>query len=236
MNLFDSSIINFLRGFFGKSELFDSTLALMADNSLVKGGVIVSVLWFLWFKKNENAVYVRGRLIMGMVSCIIAVVVARALALLLPYRVRPYLNPDLNFGQPFNKEVQPLDSWSSFPSDHAVMFFSLATCIFLISRRLGLWTYLYVLIFICFPRVYTGYHYATDLLIGGIVGILITVILSTDRISRPIVRKAHQFETFSPGLFYALLFLLTFQIATLFFESRGIVGFLVGLLHHQYIK
>ena len=236
MNVFDSSIINFFHEFFGKSELFDSTLALMADNSLVKGGVVVSVLWFLWFKKNENAVYTRGRLIMGMLSCIIAVVVARSLALSLPYRVRPYLNPALNFAQPIDKQVQPLDSWSSFPSDHAVMFFSLATCIFLISRRLGLWTYLYVFIFICFPRVYLGYHYPTDLLIGAVAGILITIVLSTDRISRPIVRKAHQFETFSPGLFYAMLFLLTFQISTMFFESRGIVGFLVGLFHHQYVK
>jgi undecaprenyl-diphosphatase len=236
MNVFDSSIINFLHGFFGKSEFFDSTLGLMTENNLVKGGVVVAILWYLWFRKNDNVEYNRGRIVVGMLSCIIAVVVARTLALTLPYRVRPYLNPDINFGQHFEKQLQPLDSWSSFPSDHAVMFFSLATCIFLISRRIGLLTYLYVILFICFPRVYLGYHYASDLVVGAIVGILITLILSMNKISKPIVRMANQFATASPGLFYAMIFLLTFQIATMFFESRDIVAFLVGLTHHQYIK
>jgi undecaprenyl-diphosphatase len=231
MNIFDSSIINFLNGFFARSKIFDSAINIIADNDLVKGGAVVSILWYFWFQNNKKISFISGRIIGGLISSIVSVIVARLLALSLPYRVRPYLNPDMKFFHPFEKSVKPLESWSSFPSDHAAMFFALATCIFLISRKVGILTYLYVIFLVCFPRVYLGYHYPTDLLVGGLIGVVVTLIFSNQRFIKSTDIKAEQFRSKYPGLFYALLFLLTFQVANLFFESREILGYLLSLIH-----
>jgi len=145
-------------------------------------------------------------------------------------RVRPILSPSINFKRPFGMETFGLIGWSSFPSDNAVMFFSLATGIFLISRKIGILSYLYVLGVICFPRVYLGYHFPTDILAGAIIGILITFVISLKRISRPITRKVFEFSSRHSGLFYMLTFLLIYEMSTLFGEIRATGIYIYSLL------
>jgi undecaprenyl-diphosphatase len=151
------------------------------------------------------------------------------MALLLPFRARPFLNPDLHFVKPFGMTPEGLETWSSFPSDHAVLFFSLATCIFLISRKSGMIAYLYAFFVVCFPRIYFGLHYPTDILVGAVIGVLITLILSTEKISRPIVQRVFYFSLKYTGLFYVLFTLVLFQIATIFEKTRDIMHSLVDL-------
>jgi undecaprenyl-diphosphatase len=67
-----------------------------------------------------------------------------------------------------------LTSWSSFPSDHAMLWMAVATGIFLVWRGIGVLAILYTVLFICVPRAYLGFHYPTDLLVGAAVGIGIT--------------------------------------------------------------
>ncbi len=221
MNIFDDSIIKFFNSASQKSEFFDSLVDFIVGSNLIKGGLIISTLWFFWFQRSEKLIFRRERVIIALISCLVAIATARFLALVLPFRIRPYLNPQLHFKMPFGNGPKNLATWSSFPSDHAVLFFSLATGIYLISRKTGMLAYLFVILFIGLPRIYMGYHYPTDILIGAIIGILITLAISINKIHQPITQKINKLAYTFPGLFYAIFFLLSYQIVTLFGDSRN---------------
>jgi undecaprenyl-diphosphatase len=228
MQYFDETIINWLNQSFLHNGIFTSLMLLIWDNNLVKGGALIALLWCLWFSDKNYKPNMRAQMISSIIACIVAIIVARALALGLPFRARPFLNPNLFF--PTHLDIG-IEKWSSFPSDHAVMFFSLATGIFLISRKLGILAYTYVLLFICFPRIFLGLHYPTDILVGALIGVFITWLISFPRISQPLTRRILEFSLKYPGIFYALFFLLSFQIAILFDDSRHIVSYMFNQLH-----
>ena len=54
MNYFDDSTINFLNGFSRASEAFDYFMALLISNNFVKGGILMTVLWWFWFRDKKE--------------------------------------------------------------------------------------------------------------------------------------------------------------------------------------
>jgi undecaprenyl-diphosphatase len=201
-------------------------MMLLVDNALLKGGVVVSVLWYLWFRKSDKVNLTRERVIISVISCIIAIFVGRLLARVLPFRLRPLVDPA--FAQFYHNKsmADTFDMASSLPSDHAVMFFALATGIFLISKRLGIFSFLYVFFVICFPRMYLGLHYPTDILAGAVVGIITTLVLASPKLWRPLTERILQISNKYTGLFYVFFFLVSFEISTLFDSLRAIIHFL----------
>ena len=230
MNSFDESIIHFLNSFSRKSMFFDRLMNFIIDDYFIKGGIIVSLFWFFWFHKSNKINYNRKGIIISVLSTFIAIIVAKLLELILPFRIRPAYNPEVIFLRPYRFSDYGLDKWSSFPSDHAVMFFALATGIFLISKKIGTLVYLYVFFIICFPRMYLGLHYPTDILVGALIGIFVTFLVSMLKICDFIVSKVFEFSLKYEGLFYALFFLLSFQIATMFSEIRTMGLYLFDFL------
>ncbi len=229
MNSFDAGIIHFLNSFSQKSMFFDRLMNFIVDDYFIKGAIILSFLWAFWFQKGGKINNKKG-VIIGFLSTFIAIIVGRILELTLPFRIRPVYNPGLTFLRPYRFSEYGLDSWSSFPSDHAVMFFALATSVFLMSKKIGTLVYLYVFLIICFPRMYLGLHYPTDILAGAMIGTLITIFVARFKMGDSIANKILEFSRKYEGLFYALFFLLSFQIATMFFEIRTIGQYLFELL------
>ena len=223
MNYFDSWIIELLNSFSRHSTLFDRLMAHVIDNHYIKGAPFVLVLVFFWFHKSPKILTNQKLILMGLLSSFVSIVIARLLALTLPFRVRPFLNPDLHFLEPYGMTTQGLETWSSFPSDHAVLFFSMATCIFLISRAVGIIAFLYAFFVVCFPRMYFGLHYPTDIIVGGLLGTAITLGLSKKKIMEPLSNKAFYFIQKFPGIFYVLFGLWLFEIATIFEKARDIM-------------
>lgn len=72
--------------------------------------------------------------------------------------------------------VHPLiaeSSWS-FPSEHALFFFGLATAVYLYERRWG-WVFYLGALIVSVARVVAGIHYVSDIAAGALLGVLVAV-------------------------------------------------------------
>lgn len=230
MNPFDQYIIQFINQFAHRSWLFDTCVSVVGDAPFLKGGVLMLVFWWEWFRADDDALRRREILMASFVSCIVALFLARGLANVLPFRLRPLHDPALHFVLPYSASQASLLGWSSFPSDHATLFFALATGLALVSRRIGFAAMAYVFIVICLPRVYLGIHYPTDILVGMILGGGITWL--GNRLRGPICFRGLRWMAVHPSSFYAAIFLISFQIVTLFEDVRTLGGFLLYLVRH----
>jgi undecaprenyl-diphosphatase len=230
MNSFDSSIISFLNGFAHHFQSFDTFVIMLSKNDLLKGGAVVALVWWAWFRPSINRNDNRHYLLCGIIACVLSVGVARTLAHVLPYRERPLRTPAVHFQKPYGTDDQYLINWSAFPSDHAAIFFALAMAILFTWRAAGIVALCHVLVFICLPRIYLGFHYPTDILAGAAIGIAIASLSRFLVVREAVARFAVPWLKDSPATFYACLFILTFQIATIFESTRAIGHFFSYLL------
>ncbi|KAA1000964.1 phosphatase PAP2 family protein [Paraburkholderia panacisoli] len=186
-----------------------------------KGLVLIPVLWWLWCRADERREWTRQIVIATILSGILALFIGRVLADFLPFRARPINTPELHqhFASILHQE-SVLPTWSSFPSDHAMLWMSVAVGIFIISRRVGVLALLYTAIFICVPRAYLGIHYPTDLLAGALIGIVITYGMTRDSIRNLYAPTVLRWMERYPGLSAMLAFVLCLELVTQFDELR----------------
>jgi len=121
-------------------------------------------------------------------------------------------------------------NWSSFPSDHATLFFALAAGLFFVSRGLGTVAAAYVTLVIALPRIFVGWHYPSDILAGALIGATFASLAQhasvRERLAPPILSwgRAH------PQAFHAAFFLLSYQVATLMDDARVLASLALHLL------
>src|SRR6478609_4316077 len=163
MNWLDSWILSHLNLFARKSWVFDQAVAFLSVNYLLKGGVLMAFLWWAWFRSENRDSKERDHIIATVLSCVVALAIGRIMVLTLPFRLRPLHEAGLNFVTPYGVAENALDKLSSFPSDHAVLFFALVTGLFFVSRAMGAVALLYTLVIVVLPRMYLGLHYPTDI-------------------------------------------------------------------------
>jgi undecaprenyl-diphosphatase len=225
MNAFDTSILAYFNGFARTSHHFDNLVWTISENHLLKGAVPITLLWFFWFHKKEKneaaSSLLQEQVIITLLSCFAAIFIGRLLALTLPFRPRPITNIALHFVIPYGIGHRIFEGMSSFPSDHATFILSLATGIWLISKRAGVATLFYVIVLVLLPRIYLGLHYPTDIIAGAVIGVLITLILHNNKtINKLAVTPLIVWSEKSPALFYMLFFLTTYEMASMFDDLR----------------
>jgi len=224
MHSLDATILLHLNSWVGTSWTFDFVLLHLIGSPLLKGGVLVALLWCAW--ERGGARQPAPEIVRTLAGTLVAVVLARGMQNLLPPRPRPLHTPELlesGFELAHNLPSELLREWSSFPSDHAVLFFAVAAAVFLGHRALGAVAFAWALIVTCMPRVYFGLHYPSDILAGAVLGIVVMAAMARLPIPERTGRTISHLAETHRGWFYALLFLLTYQIATLFADARELV-------------
>ena len=146
-----------------------------------------------------------------------ALIVGRALALTLPFQLRPFTRTDLGLSYRMDGGIS---TWNSMPSDHAVMAFALAALLLRVSSLVGLLAALHGVLLVCLPRLYLGLHHPSDLIVGAMVGAFIAYATAwLDRryaFTDPLLR----WERTKPSWFYTIGFFVLFEIAEMFQSFR----------------
>jgi len=203
------------------SQMLDKLMALFAGHTLLKGGVIFAFFWAAWFDNKGNQRERQAILLSGFLGATISLAVARAIAILAPYRERP-IAALAHFQIPYSTSSEDIIHWSSFPSDHAALYVGVSVAILLAAKRLGIIALVYTLVFICLPRMYVGLHYPSDILVGALIGagaVLLTANASSIKVVQPILRYQSQ----NPSLFYMVSFFTTAQLVDMFTVFRKLV-------------
>ena len=231
MNSLDGAITLFVNRFAQRSAGFDQIIVIISNSDLIKGAVVLGVFWAAWFFAKGDIERNRRLLLSAIFGSLLSLLIARILAHEAPLRLRPVLDTALHFRPPIGLPSQTnWTTWSSFPSDHAALFVALAWGVWRVSKPVGTVLFLYIVVMIFFPRLYIGIHYTTDIVAGAALGIAATALLQTAQFSQIVVSPLLSWEKRWPGAFYFLLFLLTFEIATLFWDLRtamSLAGFWV---------
>lgn len=216
----DVGVFLFFKGLWGRSKGFDNIVDLFVDNSLLKAGPILVMIWYLWFVRDPQIARRRASIVSLLAAGCCAALFSVALTKVLPLRPRPMFEPSLG-----STLVSP--DWfrvSSLPSDHAAMFVAMAVGLIFVSRRWGLLALLHTLLFICLPRAYVGLHYVADLTAGALIGAAFAFAFNSEFIRSRISDKVVSFEIHRAPVFYGGMFVLTMEIADLFQGARQVAA------------
>lgn len=217
---FEIQFIQALNQLANQHPLADAVFMKSTRLALVKMFVPVAVLWYLWFQGDGN----RRKVLRGISGAVLAMLLSRLIQNFSPHRPRPAVSGEFAFTMPSG--AIRLD-WSSFPSDTAALGFALAATAFAASRRLGWVSIAWVIAFACFPRLYGGYHYPSDLVAGGLIGWFCVWLASVPtRLGDRACDRVLAFERGSPGIFYFLAFAVGYQLVTLFDDVRMLADLL----------
>ncbi len=221
---FDIVLITAINGLAGQNFTLDSFAVLIRSNPMIKALPLILILSYFWFRRKGDQASTRAKVLATFVLSVTSLFVGRVLAVLLPFRLRPLHQDDVAINMAIGLPEQTLSKWSSMPSDHAILYTTLATCIFCIHKGYGLLALLHVTILVLLPRVFLGLHWPTDILVGAAVGALMTIALMP-WLSRIFEARqtAHRAET-NPGLFYPIAFFLSFQLTTNFDSLRAFLS------------
>jgi len=225
----DVQALTWLHHFIGQSRVFDTLAISGLSSPLVKLGPVVLVICWFWFDAHPHREHRREQLLQALAIAMGALLLGRVLALALPFRIRPAYRLDVDLVYPFE---QGLRTWSAFPSDHAVVAFALAAALSRLSPLVGIWAFAHAAVVISFPRVYFGLHHPSDVIGGALIGIALASLMAW----MPRRRAGHgvlmKLEQERPALFYAVGFVLLYEITTMFDGLRSTVSTVFAMLRH----
>lgn len=225
----NSDVIIWLNQFSQMSASFNKAVDYVQMSPLIKGIPSMGLLWYFWFRDVDNSGRTRRLIVAAIMGCLFALIFARVLNNVITHP-RPIAMPLLHLQQLSGLTAIDLEDkfyLHSFPSDHATMFFSLVTAIFLISRRAGIFAFAYVSILICLPRMYMGLHFPADILGGALLGIFFVLLCTSQPVSRLFQYPIRLLQT-HPAAFQAALFMLSVEMCVMFDHVRPLVKRLFG--------
>lgn len=181
----------------------------VADASILKGAVLVALALSAAARTREPLLRARNCFLLRFSAAALAAIAAgRFFQTVLPHRDRPIV--DLSGWASTNA----FGAESSFPSDHAVFMTAMATAIWFVDRRVGVFAFSWAVVVILLPRILLNYHFPTDILAGAVLGAMLGAAVMSAPVPAPLARRLEAAETTAPHLLYPLAFLLAFALAT----------------------
>ena len=235
----DLSVYYFLSRGHGNWFL-DRLAALQESNALLKSVPLLAAYLYFWFRNGQKQQEQRISIVVSIAGTLVGLFVARMLGTIVPFRIRPMYDPHI-VHVPLSLPI-PADfvDWSSFPSDHAACFCALGFGLIWLSRRLVAPVTLFLLECICLARLYLGIHYASDIVVGAGIGMGTVLLLLRSEWAATLAHPLVALADTRPQLFYPFAFLLTFEMATLFWDARTLVHALLHVTttgpHHRVIS
>ena len=216
----DAFAIRFAARFAHQSPLFDHLYVGVLGRPSYKIAPLVVCIWALWLSKKDRLNARRAAIKAGAAGAL-ALLVGRIIQNFHSERVRPLHANNPDYIAPYGVNPGVLKEWSSFPSDHAALSFAISAGVMSFSRPMGIFCVLWSLFVVCMPRVYSGYHYATDILAGMVLGVATYFSMLC---LRPVFDKVLVFaerleDRYTPA-FYGLAFFASLQIVTMFDDIR----------------
>ena len=181
--------------------------------------VLVCMLLSFWFQGGELAHRQRERVVGGLAAGLVAMFICRVLALGLPFRTRPLAATQLHLVD-FHV-TDALRTWSSFPSDHSALAFTLAITLWGLSKRAGFVGFLIAVLLVDLPRLAMSLHWASDLVAGALLGTAVSAVFLLTKPSGWVASKVLPLESRSPSLFYGIFFGYLFELVIQFNDLRG---------------
>lgn len=203
----------------GHSVIRDKFFGQICFYNSVKMLPIVAAFFALWLGAQDSG---QGRrlFLQGIFGGLAALVASRLIQNFSPNRPRP-LYAISDFVVPIGRPTDVLRDWSSFPSDTAAFSFALSFALWRADRRLGAAAFAWSAIIICFPRLYCGLHYMSDLLAGAALGIAVTMLVGRWRgLMDVAIRITEQAERRHATVFGIALIMLAYQFTTMFEDVR----------------
>ena len=212
----------------GQNVALDKLIYDIANSPLLKGGVFLAAYWWLWFEAKDGVREQRRDVVVGLLAASLVAVASRLLADFpaLPPAAAAYAGPR-DTPRP-RRQSFTLNAFSSFPSDHAALFFALSVPLWRRSHWLGAAAALWTVLVICLPRVYLGYHWPSDVVAGAAMGVVLMLVLCRLIGATALPDGAIRFSASHPPAFYALAWLFSLELAALFVDVRA---FLLDAAH-----
>jgi undecaprenyl-diphosphatase len=230
MNNPDIAILSILNEMVQQSRTFDVFLVHLLSNTPLKGLLFASLMWWTWFRSEETKRTDREVILSILLASFLSLIISQLMQVVLPFRPRPAFLSDLELRIPYGATEYAVRNMSSFPSDHAAFFYALATGFWFLSRPLGAILLMNVTVFICLPRIILGFHYPTDIVVGGLIAFAVVYLVHRFVPVGRLRNIAERWETKSPGTLYACLFIVTYLIAALFEPIRALEKFLSSIV------
>lgn len=226
LNSFDSYIMGLMSRYSQTSLTANKFVIQFLDLNSVKLLPFIVGLWLLWFSKTHRF---RPAVVEAFLGMFASIGISRLIQNVLPERLRPLHSGNPEFVLPLGGDPQALEHWSSFPSDHAALFFAVSTTIWRVWRPLGAVCYVWSVFVVCIPRIYAGYHYASDILGGAAIGVLVALVVARPMQSS-LMPWIMALEKRYTAAFYVAFFILSYEFMTMFIELRRVGQALKHLL------
>ena len=94
LNGFDSHITHFINQFSHKSIAFDEAVVFLSNCQILKGGILMTGLWWVWFKEKNSQSDNKEHIISTLLGSFLAMFIVRILANKLPCCAIPIFNPE----------------------------------------------------------------------------------------------------------------------------------------------
>jgi len=167
----DSVLFHAINGLAGRSDALDALMIGSARYLPVVLALALVGLWLSWRERNQRGAFLAGA------SALIALGIGQLVGKAFP-RPRPYISHSVN-------QLIPRSLDTSFPSDHAILGFSVAVLVWRYNRRAGAGLLVLALL-LAIARVFVGAHYPSDVLGGAVLGALTSVALDFLAVRKPL--------------------------------------------------